>query len=249
MARRRYRSEALSTAAHETRRDEPAPPGQMPLSGNEPASPQPPAQDPTADAHFHTGLKEQLAQQQRYAQPDPLDQYIAHTFPGATPFERQWLRANSHHLNNPGLIHSAAAIALQRGVPRNSPEFLAFVSALLDQHHHAMHAQAPQPHEPPAPAPPPPPPEPMPPPMPHMTHVDIERDEHDHEPEATRMSAMVSAPVSRGEQSYSMVGGEPELSAGRITLSPQERDHARAAGVTDEIYAQNKLKMLKLKRH
>jgi hypothetical protein len=196
--------------------------------------------------HFSTGLKEQLAQQQRYSQPDPLDQYIAHTFPGATPFERQWLRANAHHLNNPGLMHSAAAIALQRGVPRNSPEFLAFVSALLDQHHHAMHAQAPQPHEPPAPPPPPPQPEPMPPPMPHMTHVDIERDDHDHEPEA--MSHYVSAPVSRDSQGGGYIAGEPEPTTSSIRLSKAEREHAQAAGVSEEVYAQNKLKMLKLKK-
>jgi hypothetical protein len=90
---------------------------------------------------------------QRYAS-DPLEQFISFHFPGALPAERAWLRANQHHLANPALIHSAAQIALQRGCPRGSEEFMQFCGALLDQH------AAAQGHTAPPPAPEPPMPEP-----------------------------------------------------------------------------------------
>ena len=115
MARRRYRSDALSAAGHGVKPDEPAPSGELPLSDAEPSSPQPPKTD-EAEAksepsqHFSSGLEEQLAQQRAYAS-DPVEQYLSFHFPGALPVERAWLRANQHRLANPALIHSAAAIA------------------------------------------------------------------------------------------------------------------------------------------
>jgi hypothetical protein len=55
---------------------------------------------------------------------------------------------------------------------------------------------------------------------------------------------MFSAPVSRGD-GHSV---EPEPTMSSIRLSKAEREHAAAAGVSDEIYAANKLKMMKLKK-
>jgi hypothetical protein len=177
-------------------------------------------------------LRDQIASMQR-AQPDPLDQYLDAYFAGATPNERQWLRANVHYLQNAALVHHAAGIALQRGVPRDSPEFLSFVSQLLDQHHAAMQAQA---------APPPMPP--MPPPV---AHVDIEKAESpEGEPEQESVEVHhVSAPVSRGDHGTAV---EPELSPSQVRLSKAEREHAAAAGVSDEVYAREKLRMMKRKK-
>ena len=164
-------------------------------------------------------------------QPDPVDQYIGAYFPGAAPNKRQWLRSNQHYLANPGLVHAAAGMVLQHGVPRESPQFLQAVGALIDQHHAAQQ-------------PAPPMPEPMP-AQPPITHVDISQTESpEAEPEEMRMAAHVSPPVSRGD--YAL--GEPEPTLGRITLSPAEREMAKASGVSDEVYAAGKLKLAKLKK-
>jgi hypothetical protein len=176
-----------------------------------------------------TGLKSQLDSMRQQAQPDPIDAYISHYFAGALPNERQWLRANQHHLQNPMLVHQAAQIALQRGVPRESPEFLHFVGQLLNQHHAAMQAPA---------APPvPPPPEPA-----HAAHVDIETE---HEPdEEPPMPQHFSAPVSRGEHGHAI---EPEPTMGTIRLSPEQRDIAARSGISDVEYAKQLLRMQKMK--
>jgi hypothetical protein len=238
VARRRYGkpSPAISTAGQSERPRNPT--GDESLA--QPIEPRaeygkaPPESASEPSPHFATGLGEQLRQQQQYAQNDALNQYISHYFGGASPHERQWLRANVHHLQNPMLVHHAAAIALQRGVPRESPEFLHFVGQLLDQHA-AAQAQA-------APAPPMPPP--MPPPA-HM-HVDLEKTETpEAEPEGASM-VHVSAPVSRGNETYS---ADYEPSEGsRVTLSKAEREHAEAAGVSVEEYGRQKLKMLRMKK-
>ena len=69
-----------------------------------------------------------------------------------------------------------------------------------------------------------------------------------HEPDETHdMAPFVSAPVSRGGDHY-VVGGEHEPSASSVRLSKAEREHAAAAGVSDEIYAREKLRMMKLKQ-
>jgi hypothetical protein len=229
MARRKYRSPAVSTAGHHERPPDSAPDE----SFAQPIEPQTEYGKPEPDAaaepqHFSTGLGEQLRQQQQHQQADALDHYIAQAFPGATPNERQWLRMNQHHLQNPMLVHHAAGIALQRGVARNSPEFLHFVGQLLDRH------AAAQAH--PAPA------SPMPPPMP--AHLDLEKVESpDHEPEAA--SIHFSAPVSRGDHGHSI---EPDLSPSQVRLTPEEREHAKAAGIDEIKYAEGKLKLQKMKK-
>jgi hypothetical protein len=207
VARRRYgKSPAISTAGQSERPRDPT--GDESLAQSiEPRTEYGKAPSESAQ-HFSTGLGEQLRQQQQQQQADALDQYISHYFGGASPNERQWLRANVHHLQNPMLVHHAAAIALQRGVPRESPEFLHFVGQLLDQHHAAAQAQ-------PAPAPTPPMPPPI--PMPAHMHVDIEKSDHDTEPEDEPMSSHhVSAPVSRGTEHFS--GDYEPGSDSRVTL-------------------------------
>ena len=69
-----------------------------------------------------------------------------------------------------------------------------------------------------------------------------------HEPDETHdMAPVVSAPVSRGGDHY-VVGGEHEPSASSVRMSKAEREHAAAAGVSDEIYAREKLRMMKPKK-
>jgi hypothetical protein len=240
MARRRYRSEALSSAA-KTRPDQPpSTPESYPL-GSEPtaaasAAPDTKAGEAKSDqpAEAISSLKDQLAGMQRYAS-DPIEQYISFHFPGALPAERQWLRANPHHLANPALIHSAAQIALQRGCPRGSPEFMQFCGALLDQHAAAQGHAAPVP-EPQTPEPEPP-------------QIDLEPVEsHDHETpqEDHTMPQHFSAPVSRGSERYAM--GDYEPTAGSIRLSAEQRDMAARSGISETEYAKQLLKMQKMQK-
>jgi hypothetical protein len=241
VARRRYRSEAISTAGHQER----PPVGAAPEPSLEPraeygkAEPTPQPQAATESSqHFSSGLGQQLHDMRQQQQNDALEAYISHYFPGAWPNERAALRANQVWLANPGLVHAAGRIALERGVPRQSPEFLQAIGALIDQHHAAMmQAQ-------PAPAPPMPPPMPAPP----VTHIDLEKVEGpEGEPESTHMDAhFVSAPVSRASEAYS-ADYEPGEGS-RVTLSKAEREHAEAAGVSVEEYGRQKLKMLRLKK-
>jgi len=241
VARRRYRTGGPYSSAANPRPDEPAPAGQLPLSDAETSSPQPPKTDEAKaesepSQHFSSGLKEQLAQQRAYAS-DPLEQYITFHFPGALPAERAWLRANQHHLANPALIHSAAQMALQRGCPRGSPEFMQFCGALLDQH------AAAQGHAAPPPAPPPPEPEPQ-----HV--IDLEAEHSDSaEPEESPVPQHFSAPVSRGGDRYAV---EPEPTMGSIRLSAEQRDMAHrsmphlSADEAEKSYAANLIKMQKM---
>jgi hypothetical protein len=246
MARRRYRSDAISTAGQAAHGRDPS--GDESLSEpleprqeygkTEPAAQAQATAAPEAAAPV-TGLKDQLADQRLHAQYHALHQYVAANFPGALPHEAQWLMANPHHLGNPALIHAAAQIAAQRGIPRNDPQFLQFVGQLLDQHAAAQMQPAPA-----APMPPPLPPMPAPP----VTHVDVEKVESpEGEPEQESVAVHhMSAPVSRGSETYS-ADYEPGQGS-RVTLSKAEREHAEAAGVSVEEYAKQKLKMLKLKK-
>ena len=231
MARRRYRSDAISTAGQIERPRDPAGDEvfQQPLEPRDEYGKPPP--EPTAEpAQPVSGLGQQLADQRRYAEQHALHQYIASNFPGALPHEAQWLIANPHHLQNPMLVHHAAQIAAQRGIPRESPEFLHFVGQLLDQHHAAMMQAQPAP----APAPPPP--------MPAQKTEGPEG-----EPESEQMAVHhVSAPVSRGEASHAM-SGEPQLTPSQIRLSPEERELCQMNKIDEVKYAEGKLRLAKQK--
>lgn len=58
----------------------------------------------------------------------------------------------------------------------------------------------------------------------------------------TRRTPVVSAPVSRDNP-----GGGTRPSPGRITLTAEEREHARASGVTDAEYAKQKARLMEAK--
>jgi hypothetical protein len=78
-------------------------------------------------------------------------------------------------------------------------------------------------------------------------HADISKHEHEGEPDNVEIAAhYVSAPTSRPD--YGAALGDPDMREGRVTLSAAERDHARASGISDELYAANKLKMMRAKK-
>jgi len=241
VARRRYRSEAISTAGQQERPHDPVgddslaqpvqPIGEYGKS--EPAS-QPQAA-PESAPHFATGLGEQMRAQRAFAQQQRIAQLHGYIdqMPNLSPAQRQWLHNNPLGVFRFDLLNDAHLIAGQRHIPVDSPEYFHFLSAMLNAYGHLPPQQMAQP----APAPSP---SPMPPPI----HIDVEKTEHDHEPEAA--SVAVSAPVSRGAEHYS-ADYEPGEGS-RVTLSKAEREHAEAAGVSVEEYAKQKLKMMKLKK-
>jgi hypothetical protein len=242
VARRRYRSEAISQAGAAAHGRDPAGDTslQEPITGRQEYGKPDPTAQPQGEAPSEpvTGLRDQLADMRQQQQNDALEQYINHYFPGAWPNERAALRVNHVWLANPGLVHAAGRIALERGVPRQSPEFLQAIGALIDQHHAAM-MQA-------QPAPPPAPPMPSMPPMPPpVHHVDLEKVESpEGEPESAHMDAHYSAPVSRGDTGHSI---EPEMSPSQVRLSPEERELCAMNKISETVYAAGKLKLAKQK--
>jgi hypothetical protein len=239
LARRRYgKSPAISTAGHAAQPRDPSGDDSLaqPIEPRAEYGKSEPASEPAQ--HFSTGLGDQLRQQQQHAEQAQLDAYISHFFPGALPHEREALRGNQVWLANPALVHAAGRIALERGIPRESPEFLRAIGMLIDQHHAAMAAQATPP-----PAPPIPPMPPMPPPH---AHVDLERTEsREGEPEAESVSVHhVSAPVSRGDAGHSV---DPQLTPSQVRLNPEERELCAINKIDETQYAAGKLKLARQK--
>jgi hypothetical protein len=236
VARRKYRpSAAISTAGQSDRPREATGDEslQQPIEPRTEYGKAEPASEPSP--HFQTGLGDQLRQQQQHAQLAQLHAYI-NAIPNLSAAQRQWLAAHPHALHRFDLLHAAHQMAQAHGIAPDSGDYFRVLESALHHYGHlpTQHTQAQ-----PAPAPAPPVPPPMPEPE-HAVHVDVS------EPEEPPMSHY-AAPVSRGSEHYAM-SGEHEPSAGRITLSKAEREHAAAAGVSEEIYAQNKLKMLKMKK-
>src|SRR6516225_4746366 len=136
MARRRYKGDAHSSAAHTQKPEETAPSGQLPLSDGEPSSPQPPAPDTQGEGKPEaSGLKAQInvmrqqrEQPQQPQQPQPqahhvdrLAMYLASL--GLSPskfiflysyFSQHPDRLNPQHWE---LLKAAHGITLGRNVP------------------------------------------------------------------------------------------------------------------------------------
>jgi hypothetical protein len=241
VARRRYRSDALSSAA-KTRPDEPlSTPESYPL-GSEPAPPSAPAPDTQAETkpqHDASSLKAQIEQQRYYQQQqaNPVFRYLA-SIPGLSARQVHYLTAyftsypdklNAEHW---GTIADAHHRALAHGIAPDSDQYFQFVNAQLHQ-------------QPPSP-PPTPPAAPMPEPV-HAAHVDIET-EHS-EPQEPPMSHY-AAPVSRGSD-YAV---ESQLTASSVRLSAEQRDMAHrsmphlSADEAEKSYAANLLKMQKMQK-
>ena len=222
-------------------------------SGTEPPSPQPPAPDTQGEAkpEYDVGglkaqidhMRQQQAAQQQPPQPqqqaqqvDGLAIYLASL--GLSPSKFIFLysyfsahpdRLNAQHWET---LKGAHHIARQeRNIPEDSPEYFGFLHSLLNQH-----------AAPPAPPMPPPIPQPAPPP----THVDLEKVESpEGEPESTHMSAMFSAPVSRGEAGHAV---EPEPTQSSIRLTAEQRDIAQRSGISEVEYAKQLLRMQRMQK-
>jgi len=151
--------------------------------------------------------------------------------PGLSVAQKAYLRERPYALARWDLVHVAHNFSLQNGIPVDSPAYFQVIEQVLHQYGNI-------PFTTPAPEPTPQPtPEPRPAPM-HQPTPETERDD-DYAPH------FVSAPPSRSEYAGSM---PPPEASGRVTLSPAEREAAALAGVSEVVYAKNKLKMLQMKK-
>jgi hypothetical protein len=228
MARRRYASDKPS---------EPPSPAPEPT----PAPAQPPQPD-TGTTGESSSLKAQLdAMRQQHQQPPPqqsqpdafdvaLMTHHPYLLGNITPSEYHYLRSRPHLMDpeQMQMLLRGFQVMHLHGIQRDTPEFFHGLDNLMHhgaaQHHAAQHdGAAPPEPEPVQHAPPEPPPEPVP------------TDQPAH---------MVAAPPSHGF----VAGFEPQDSPNTIRLSAAEREHAKASGVSEEIYAKNKLKMMRAKK-
>jgi len=259
MARRRYRSDALSTAVQSERPRDPAADESLaqPIEPRSEYGKAPP--EPSAEAkpgYNASGLKAQIdamrqPAQQQWQQPQQQHTQLAQlhgyidSIPNLSAAQRQWLHYNPHGVYRFDLLHAGHTEALERGVPADSGEYFRYLADKLNRYFHTP----PQPAQP-ASAPPMPPMPAPPPPMPPTTHhIDLEKVETPAgEPEEETVSVHhVSAPVSHDSGNYT-ASGEYEPGANSVRLSKAEVEHAQAAGVSVEEYGRQKLRMMKLKK-
>jgi hypothetical protein len=140
---------------------------------------------------------------------------------GMSDQDYTFLAENPDMVAHDRLTAAAAHQAAQEGHARDSDAHRKRTRQLFNEHFVKMQSGAPTP---PAPEPeffrPPPAPEPR------------------------GAAAYVSAPVSRGE----IGGGYREPSLSQVKLTPDEKDIARASGISETEYARQKISMLKKQR-
>jgi hypothetical protein len=144
---------------------------------------------------------------------------------GLSDRQAEYLRQNPAMIDRADLTGIATAMAHQQGFQPDTPEFLEITKTHFNGlRMHEEQAQLRTHAAPPAVEP-----------MPEFSMPS---------PRQERMSAMVSAPVTR-EIPGSDYRIERKLS--RITLSPQEKEIARLSGLTLEQYAEGKLDLMRRK--
>jgi hypothetical protein len=145
---------------------------------------------------------------------------------GMSDEDGRFLSEHPGMIDHPQVTQQAVAAALHAGIERGSPDFHTAVA----NNFNAMMARAEAPAS--ATAQPTPTPEffaPRPSPAPT--------------PAAPDRSHIVSAPVSRNREA----GGYREPSPRQVRLTAEEQQIARASGISDVQYAENKLRMLRAK--
>lgn len=162
---------------------------------------------------------ERLRQQTAQMAPQPVtrEQRLAlWKQQGLSEAEVHFLKEHPEMIDNPVLTNQAAGEAIQSGHEKNSPAYWEAVKMNFRNHLDRMQAQTNNPATKPTPEFFRPPPSPAPPTRSHI----------------------VSAPVSRD-----VVGSNREPDPKRVTLSTEEAEVARAAGISAVDYAKGKLRL------
>jgi hypothetical protein len=135
--------------------------------------------------------------------------------------ELKFLAEHPKMIDRPNITQHAAALALQAGMTRGTPEFLETVRSNFKALTKDNKAQA------------------SPQPVPEFFKPpEVEPDEPEQSP-----GSIYSAPVSRETPSAAGVYREPSPSS--VTLSIEEKQIARSSGISETEYARQKLRMLK----
>jgi hypothetical protein len=165
--------------------------------------------------HEHA-MRMQAAQMSQRAQPQTRVEFLQTQ--GLTKAEAEFFDGNEQMMTHQQEASEAAAEALAAGIERDSPEFFQVVEQGFAKRLDALNQRA---AEQPAPT--------------------FFQPRTAPSPAASAdRSAMYSAPVSRGA-----IGGTREPSPRSVRLTPAELEIAKAAGITETQYAQNKLRMLR----
>jgi hypothetical protein len=138
---------------------------------------------------------------------------------GMSAEDERTLTERPQMIDHDRLTALAAHSAAQQGHERGTAAHREATRQIFDEHWARLQAQAQPPAEPPQFFKPP------------------------SAPEPPSAASIVSAPVSRGE-----VGGYREPSPSQVKLSGEEREIARAAGISEVEYAKHKLAMLRKQR-
>jgi hypothetical protein len=161
--------------------------------------------------------------QQQIPQGPPNIEHVLAQMPALTNEERNWVRAHPDAVTDRGQIQRmqvAYADAERMGIRRNSPEYFQFFEERMG-------------YEP-------------------ADNVEAEYDDVDNdEPEPVRQQAPVrrgpvtSAPVSRSSPG---AAARDAPRSGQVTLTKEEREHAKISGVDERTYAEGKRRLIDLKR-
>jgi hypothetical protein len=146
--------------------------------------------------------------------------------PSAEDRRREWLQNNAAAHQHVAALNDLHREALDAGHTDTSPRYFDYMNdrlASLSAQHPAPGAHVIDD-------------------MQHRVAAEVKQEEPK---EAASMSRFVSAPVVREPISYST--GRP--SNGRVTLTPQDLEYARIAGVTPTEYAKQKLRLREMKEN
>jgi hypothetical protein len=229
-------------------------------SATPPPSPTPSQPTPSPHSSSDTlSLKDQLdllrrAGQQRQAEsheataaPAPPQSFAStpleaqlDAIPNLSVAQRAYLRERPYALARPDILSWGHNFAQYYGVPVDSPAYFQVLDEALHQYGNIAFttpATASPATETQASAPTP---QPTPAPMPQAPQPPAPDRDDDSAPH------FVSAPPSRSEYAGSVP--PPDVAAGRVTLTPEERSVAAATGISEVVYAKNKLKLQQMKK-
>jgi hypothetical protein len=183
-------------------------------------SPEIPVSGPTGEASEAVRvLQDQIASLRKAKEQEVV-------VPSAEDRRREWLQDNPAARQHVAALNDLHREALDAGHTDTSPRYFDYMNdrlASLSAQHPAPGAHVIDD-------------------MQHRVAAEVKQEEPK---EAASMSRFVSAPVVREPISYST--GRP--SNGRVTLTPQDLEYARIAGVTPTEYAKQKLRLREMKEN
>jgi hypothetical protein len=171
-----------------------------------------------ADLKKSEELQRQHANAQMAQRQQPMTRVEFLQSQGLTEAEAKFFDSREDMMANQQQASEAAAEALAAGIERDSPEFFSAVEEGFAKRVEALNRQ---------------------PAAPRAAFIQPRSVSPAPSAAAPDRSSIYAAPVSRGTPS----GGTGQRPARQVTLTPQEQEYARIAGVTDTEYARQKQRL------